>query len=868
MGPFPSSMPPPRAPRRPEPLRRGAELALLAGVAGPVLWLGGAPPGAAVLAALCCAAALALLVASDRGRLSVPPLAFIPLAAAALCALQLVPLPPRLLALLSPPMGELQSFALAPLGLERWRPVSHDPSTTALALAGSLSAAAALIAAAGLCRSRRSRRLLAAGIGLAGVAVSLIGFGHELADAHSLFGIHRFQNSPLPFLTPFGNPNHLAAFATLATALLLGLAADAESRSWQVLWLGAAVATGASAFLSLSRGGIAFWCAGQAAVVLLVLRRKPSRQLVSSRALPLVLALGAVALVAGYLAFDRLSSELAGLDSVEKLRTSKVELWPMFSRPALAAWLTGLGRGTFDLAFPRWQTAHSTLTFSFSYPENLVLQLATELGIPATLLLAGVAAWAMAKTFRADAPPVVLAAWAGVGALVLHDLFDFALELPACATSAAVALGIASGPWMEQRQATLAPWRALPVLATAALAMVLALAQTRSTPAEAESQLAASALAQMAAPAHREQARSLVDRHPADAVLYRLAGWTEATRPGGQPRLALAWLNRALFLRPLDPDTHRVVARALFQLGAPQQALVEERLALESGADTATVLNESLPRAPDAEALWALVGDTPAHVDVLVTALWAKGRRDDARELLDRAVETFEGRPEAAALIVTAARLRLEAGDAAGALELLQQAERAGQEVALTRAGALVALGRRREAIQVLESAIARHPSDPELAFALAGNWLGENKPALARAALERLKPFLSGPGQRIQLLLAEAQTYRVEGRAVRALDLVQNAVRLAPTDPGLHHQAAELYESMQRPDEALREVEAAVRLSEAPADAATVAWMERLRAASEAATIHALEDRDRGLWNALEPEDGGVPHRRAVRGR
>src|SRR5262245_4357231 len=513
MGLFLSSMP---HSRRPEPLRRAATVALVAAVAGPTLWLGGGPPGAAALAAILSATALGLLVASDQGRLVVPPLALLPLAVAGLSALQLVPLPPALLGLLSPPLGELRAFALAPLDLDGWRPLSHDPPATAAAVAGSLAAAAALIASAGLSRSRTSRRILAAGIGLTGAAVALIGFGHALADASTLFGIHRFQNSQLPFLTPFGNPNHLAAFATLASVLLLGLAADnAKHRSRQALWLAAAVAVGASAFLSLSRGGIAFWCAGQLAFLLLLLRRRDARG-TTGRAIPVALAVGTVALVAGYLAFDRIGSEMATVDTVEKLRHSKVDLWPMFSRPALAAWLTGLGRGTFAIAFPRWQTAHSTLTLTFQYPENLPLQLATELGLPATLGLLALAIWATVRTARAgNGKPLVLAAWAGVGALVLHDLFDFALELPACATAAAVALGIASGPWVEQHERPLRRAPALAGLAVAALLAMLGLARGADSTARAEATLAAHATGNAAAV--RDQARALVDRHPADA---------------------------------------------------------------------------------------------------------------------------------------------------------------------------------------------------------------------------------------------------------------------------------------------------------------------------------------------------------------
>ena len=188
---------------------------------------------------------------------------------------------------------------------------------------------------------------------------------------------------------------------------------------------------------------------------------------------------------------------------------------------------------------------------------------------------------------------------------------------------------------------------------------------------------------------------------------------------------------------------------------------------------------------------------------------------------------------------------------------MLDEAERAGQDVALPRAQALSTLGRRREAIQTLESAIARRPADAELAFTLSGLYLAAGKPALARAALDRVQPFLGAGGDRMRLVLAEADTYRAEGRYGRALDLVQTAVRLAPGEPGLHRQAAQLYEQMRRPAEALQELSTAVQLSGAPADPATVEWMGRLRGAAEAEKLRAM-DPSRGLDSLDDDADAG----------
>jgi hypothetical protein len=92
--------------------------------------------------------------------------------------------------------------------------------------------------------------------------------------------------------------------------------------------------------------------------------------------------------------------------------------------------------------------------------------------------------------------------------------------------------------------------------------------------------------------------------------------------------------------------------------------------------------------------------------------------------------------------------------------------------------------------------------------------------------------------------------------------------MRLSPSEPGLHRQAAELYESLKRPREALHEVEVAVSLSGQPADPATQTWMERLRTAIDVETVRAL-DPARGL-EALEPGDAGPdgPQPRRAQGR
>ncbi len=242
----------------------------------------------------------------------------------------------------------------------------------------------------------------------------------------------------------------------------------------------------------------------------------------------------------------------------------------------------------------------------------------------------------------------------------------------------------------------------------------------------------------------------------------------------------------------------------------------------------------------------------------MVALLWTAGRRADAEALLAWARGQAEGQPGFATLWTTAASLRLQAGQPAEALALLDEAEKRGEDVTVLRAQALSALGKPREALQTLEAGVVRHPQDAELGFSLAGQWLAVGRPALARQALDRLQPFLSGGPARVRLLTTEAETYRVEGRYGRALESLDTARRLAPESPGLQYQAAQLYEALGRYDSASQAVRAGAR-AEGPGGAARAqAWLERLDKAAEAQQMKALE-KTSPLQRMLEEEDAAA---------
>jgi tetratricopeptide (TPR) repeat protein len=780
---------------------------------------------------------LACVGARRQRRLLHLPLLALPLGAGALlCLLQLIPLPPGLLAVLSPEAAGLRDFVLVPLGLDGPRPLSMDPPATWRELARHLAYLLTFVAAVQVCRSGGARRRLLSTLAFTGAAVAGVGLLHALLGLDRLLGVIAFVHARPPLVTPFGNPNHLAAFLSLSATVSLGLALSSGSRTRAAPYAVATVLGGTGVLLSLSRGGIAFFVFGMLALALLLLlarRAGPERARAWRRGGAVLLCLLAVLVVGGLESSERLAAELETADSVEELRHGKVELWPVLA-PVAWAYPLGLGRGAFESVFPRYQTRPVINTST--HPENAVLQLATEFGVPGLLLLA-VGLWGFGRLLRREGLGAAeLAAFAGVAALGLHDLFDFSLELPASAVAAWVALASVARPDERGRSEASrghAPLRALVVGVGLTGVALVALIPGWSTLATAEAELGALVAARAPLAEVRARGLALIDRHPADHALQDLLGLALADAGRAEALEALAFANRALFLNPVDARAHRVAARALLTLGRRTQAFLEYRLAFEAG-DRELLGREALVRARTLEELQALTPDLARDAVQLADGLLRTGRHEEALAWLAWARERFDAAPESVRLWEHEARLRL------GRRELAE-AEAASAEVSrrapdalsshLLRADVLQARGREAEAIEALESLRPRFPGDVELAFTLARLQVGVGLTRRARESLQQVNPFVSDLGRRARLFMLEGSSYEREGLRARALESWKSVVRLQP-GAGAWFKVARLHESLSQFDAAARAVREGVLLLPEEKRAEGEAWAARLEEA------------------------------------
>lgn len=804
-----------------------AEVFLALSLVALPLSLGGAPDWSLwVLVTLGSAASVAWVggAAKNHRRWGWHPVLLLPALVTVIAMVQLIPLPPAVLGVLSPPAAELREYSLVPLGLTQWRPVTMDVPSTLRGLGRALSLGMLLFVATELSRLAGVRRRLFMVLALSVTATAVCGFVHLLAGLDALIGVVHFGGN-VPFITPFGNTNHLAAWLLLGGTVALGLSLDSLTRDEALGWGMCAATCGVAVFLSYSRGGAASFIFTWLLVGAAALASKAGSV---RKVLPWVL-IGATILGAGLLAFDDLIDRADSLASVEKFGSTKIALWPMLTNGVgQFPWL-GMGVGAFELGFSRFHD--HDLTVTFTHPENILMQAVADLGVPGALLLGALAAWSSWILWRrVRGTALERTAFLGLIGLVVHDVFDFSLELNAVPAAAAIVLGLVASLDEERgREAVRARGMFIAVGVSAVAFLSVALGLPHHLVAETK---LADAIREKRPPAEvRARGLELINRHPSDWVLYAQLAADVSGR--SDPREALAWVNRLLFLRPRDARAHVAAARALIRLQAPMQALAELKLAWLYGDPNTLELGLSMA---EKQGDWGRVLlDRPGHLELAWGVLMQRGRPADARTLLQAALDFPPSQAvgeEAALLMVRHDAARGDPAEALRALDALPGVVKSRPDLSVARADLLMKLGRSEEAITELEGTLNREPQNVTVGFRLADLLSSLKQNNAAKDVLQRIRPFAGTGALRSAVFQREAQLWLSEEKYPRALEALQTASRIEPARADLHYQLADLFERMGSLHSALDEIQRGRALDSPEGGKGREAQIRRIEAA------------------------------------
>lgn len=503
---------------------------------------------------------------------------------ALVCLLQALPLPRGWLETLSPRTADLWARALRPLD-------TTSSSLASLSLAPGRSVIEALKLAcyglvfgisAQLSRQLGMWRMAAIAFGAA-LLVALVTAAHRLVGAEELYGTYRPLDAQS--VAPLLNTNSRAGYLNLGFFCGLGLLLRAGSRPHSAL-IGLGLAfVAAEILLCLSMGATSCLALGLILVLLLPRkdgRRRQSFELSRWAQAGILVAIGVGATVMALVARTRRG---LGLDdqSLEKL-----DLASKSAQLAVDHWAFGIGRGAFGSMFGAYQGIGGHRIFE--HAENLPLQWAAEWGIPITISALAALGWALAPVVqrRSFSSPTRRCTLVGCAMLLVQNLVDLGLEIPAIAALLCAMLGALSGVAgrsglpaegnAPERRPTI---RLMLQVASAVTAVCIALAVTFGV--ESTGRLRQELYTQLSStegpPSDKfwSSLRAAIEAYPAEPYFPLLA--SSAALGAGQN--AIPWIARALERNPTSAQAHLQLGRILHARGAESQALGALRRAVE-----------------------------------------------------------------------------------------------------------------------------------------------------------------------------------------------------------------------------------------------------------------------------------------------
>lgn len=566
-------------------------VSLLAAVAISILVMGGVLRWTQAIVAAAVAAGIGTTALSPRGFARPSPLVALLVAAAALTAIQLIPMPGALGGRLAPMTASQRADGAELLGTSPWSGTTADASASLGSLVMLLTLLGIAMLALRISTNERGRYRVVAGVGaLCGITAIVSGV-HTLFKLGSLYGLYTPQDAHPPVLGPLLNSNSLACLMAVGAVVCISLAAHRKQPGWlRALWLLQVPICGAVVVATVSRGGtIALGAGSLVTVGTLIAQRLAGHDGSRRRRTRFVATALPIGVLAGCVTVLVIWSNATNVErQISQLSFDEVH----FSRSKFAAWKSaaelvreqpwlGVGRGAFEAPFTRVHEASGLATYP--YLENEYVQAVVDWGVPGALALGLIALWMIWLAVRRWRDNALAAGVLGAMTVVAaQSNVDFGLEfLGLAAPMTALAATVLYVPLRDSERPKLI--RGLRVAHALALVVGGGLLLSSVTTTLDEDRRALADHPTLA------RVRESATRHPLDYYAYAVGA--ELLVRDKDPN-AIRLLNHAMSLHPTHPQLHRMAARMLYADAArfPAQSADAARFQTQSAIEYSAAL--------------------------------------------------------------------------------------------------------------------------------------------------------------------------------------------------------------------------------------------------------------------------------------
>jgi O-antigen ligase/tetratricopeptide (TPR) repeat protein len=365
--------------------------------------------------------------------------------------LQLLPLPPGLLKLLSPGTYALYKETLWAASPHAWGPISLQRKATLAEFLRIASYAAFYLLTVQLLARKELLTKTVRTVAVFAAALAFFGMVQQFFWNGKLFWVRELTQGGIPY-GPFVNRNHYAGLADMVLPLVLCLFIYYRPRytyisrrdsivaffshpmtNVHVLLGFAAVLIGTSVFLSLSRGGIISLCLS----VVFLIGMKMNRNREGKGWILVVLVVVVVFYSVGWFGWDKVFQRFDSLrDSQGNISEMRAQIWEDSLGIMKDFPLTGTGFGSFMSIYPKYRTTPSEGIVDHAH--NDYIELFCDGGIIAAALFGWFlysvlrGAYAVFLT-RRDRFSIYLfiGAVTGIVSILIHSLTDFNLHIGA-----------------------------------------------------------------------------------------------------------------------------------------------------------------------------------------------------------------------------------------------------------------------------------------------------------------------------------------------------------------------------------------------------------------------------------------------------